>query len=151
MTEPESMQQQREDASIGSDADRTRAVEDAMDTAVVEETDGAADTANTVDTEMVTDTEDAGHAADTADATTTVYVRRSRTPNLAFWVVLLILISFFGGALAAVLRGALSLAAIFNAAMLGAVVIGVPLTAVAAAVDAIMVRRRARTLERNRY
>lgn len=120
MTEPESMQQQREDATIGSDADHRRTVEGVTE------------------------------ATDTVDATTTVYVRRSRTPNLAFWVVLLILISFFGGALAAVLRGALSLAAIFNAAMLGAVVIGVPLTAVAAGVDAIMVRRRARTLERSR-
>lgn len=140
MTEPESMQQQREDASIGSDADRTRAVEDATGAT------GAADVADAADG---ADTAGVADAADTADATTTVYVRRSRTPNLAFWVVLLILISFFGGALAAVLRGALSLAAIFNAAMLGAVVIGVPLTAVAAAVDAIMVRRRARTLERD--
>lgn len=139
MTEPESMQQQREDASIGSDADRPRAVEDATGAADATDAADGADTAGFAD------------AADTADATTTVYVRRSRTPNLAFWVVLLILISFFGGALAAVLRGALSLAAIFNAAMLAAVVIGVPLTAVAAGVDAIMVRRRSRTLERNRY
>ena len=135
MTEPESMQQQREDATIGSDADHRRTVEEATGaTGAVE----------------VADAADGADAADTADATTTVYVRRSRTPNLAFWVVLLILISFFGGALAAVLRGALSLAAIFNAAMLGAVVIGVPLTAVAAGVDAIIVRRRARTLERSR-
>lgn len=135
MTEPESMQQQRENAAIGSDADRPGAVEDGTGATGAVEVADAADGADT---------------ADTVDATTTVYVRRSRTPNLAFWVVLLILISFFGGALAAVLRGALSLAAIFNAAMLAAVVIGVPLTAVAAGVDAIMVRRRARTLERSR-
>ncbi|WP_106506171.1 hypothetical protein [Brachybacterium timonense] len=141
MTEPESMQQQREDATIGSDADHRRTVEEATGATGAVEVADAADGA---------DTADAADAADTADATTTVYVRRSRTPNLAFWVVLLILISFFGGALAAVLRGALSLAAIFNAAMLGAVVIGVPLTAVAAGVDTIMVRRRARTLERSR-
>lgn len=73
---------------------------------------------------------------------TTVYVRRGRTPNLAFWVVLLVLIAFFAGALFAVVLGALSLAAIFNTAMLSAMVIGVPLAAVAVLVDVLRNRRR---------
>lgn len=73
---------------------------------------------------------------------TSVYVRRRRRPTLAFWVVLLLLIAFFGGALGAVLRGALSPAALFNTALLAALVIGVPLAAVAAFVDMMRHRRR---------
>ncbi len=69
-------------------------------------------------------------------------MRRGRTPSLGFWVVLLLLITFFGGAFAAVLMGVMGLAAIMNVAMLSAVVIGVPLTAIAALVDKVRHRSR---------
>lgn len=71
-----------------------------------------------------------------------VYVRRGRTPTLAFWVVLALLISFFAGALGAVLLGALDLPAVFSAALLAVVVIGLPIAAVIAGVDALRQRGR---------
>lgn len=71
-----------------------------------------------------------------------VYVRRGRTPTLGFWVVLALLISFFGGALGAVLLGVLNLAALMNAALLTTVVVGIPVAGVITLVDALRERRR---------
>lgn len=79
-----------------------------------------------------------------ADGTTAIYVRRSRRPSLLFWVLLALLVPTLLGFLIAPLLGIADLGSMLNLGLLAGLFVGVPLAAVAAAVDAVRHRRRRR-------
>lgn len=89
---------------------------------------------------------DAADAADENEGSTSFYVRRSRVPTLGFWVALAIAIPI---AVALVVSPFLhfgDLSGVVNFVLVTAVFVGIPLAAVAAAVDAF----RHRTSRRRR-
>lgn len=92
--------------------------------------------------------EDAGvedaRAEEGASADTTVYVRSRRTPTLAFWVVLSLVVPAVVALLVAPFLGVGDLGGFFNLAMVAVLAIGAPLAALACVVDMVLERRRAR-------
>ncbi|EYT50721.1 hypothetical protein [Brachybacterium muris] len=75
---------------------------------------------------------------------TTVYVRSRRTPTLAFWVVLALVVPAVAALLVAPFLGVGDLGGFFNLAMVAVLAIGAPLAALACVVDMVLERRRAR-------
>lgn len=87
------------------------------------------------------DTDQQGSAAATD---TTVYVRKRRSPTLAFWVMLAIVVPAIAGLLVAPFLGLTSAGGLLTFAFIAVLSIGVPLAALAALVDLILDRRRRR-------
>lgn len=73
-----------------------------------------------------------------------LYVRRGRTPTLGFWVVLSLLAPALLALIVGPFLGMGDLSSLFNLAMLAVLAIGLPLAALAALLDLIQERRRAR-------
>ena len=97
---------------------------------------------NTADdtTPAATDT-----AADTdEDGAQVLLVRRRRTPALGFWVLLALAVAFLGGTVVAWLAEVRAPAGMLYFGVTAAVMVGLPLAALAALVDAIADRRRRR-------
>lgn len=82
---------------------------------------------------------DAPEPGETAAApeSTAVFVRRSRTPALGFWIVLCVAVPAIGALLAAPFLGLPDLPSFLNLALLAVMFVGVPLAAIASLVDAI--------------
>ncbi|MCT1774809.1 hypothetical protein [Brachybacterium sp. p3-SID957] len=83
-------------------------------------------------------------ATEQGPARTTVYVRGRRTPTLAFWVVLALVVPAVVALIAAPLLGVGGAGGILAFAFIAVLSIGVPLAALAALVDLILERRRRR-------
>lgn len=71
------------------------------------------------------------------DEITAVYVRRRRTPTLGFWVILALLAPAVAALLLSPLFAFDDLSGVLNFMLLAAVVVGLPLAAIACLVDAI--------------
>lgn len=84
----------------------------------------------------------------TANRDTSVYVRRGRTPTLAFWVLLALVVPTAVGLAAAPFLGFGDLSGMVNFALVVLVVIGLPLAALATLVDLLQDRRRRRRTTR---
>lgn len=78
-------------------------------------------------------------------ADTTMYVRRRRTPTLAFWVVLALIVPAVVALLAAPFLRVDTPRDYVNLAMVAILAIGAPLAAIACVVDMILERRRGRS------
>lgn len=68
---------------------------------------------------------------------TSVYVRRRRTPTLGFWVALAIVVPTVAAMLISPLFAFADIAGVLNFMLVTAVFVGLPLAAIACAVDAI--------------
>lgn len=68
---------------------------------------------------------------------TSVYVRRRRTPTLGFWVALAIIVPTVAALLISPLFAFADIAGVLNFMLVAAVFVGLPLAAIACAVDAI--------------
>lgn len=93
--------------------------------------DDAADTAS--------DGADSAPAGEDADerTDTSIYVRRGRTPTLGFWVALAIAVPALVALISAPFFDFPDLGAVVNFVLLAAVMVGLPLAALAALIDAI--------------
>lgn len=87
---------------------------------------------------------EAAHVGHDPSPDTTVYVRSRRTPTLAFWVVLALVVPAVAALLVAPFLGVGDLGGFFNLAMVAVLAIGAPLAALACVVDMVLERRRAR-------
>ncbi|MCS6711344.1 hypothetical protein JSY14_04670 [Brachybacterium sp. EF45031] len=72
----------------------------------------------------------------------TVYVRRGRRLSLGGAVIIALLVSALGGAVVALLAGVTAVGGVVYFAVTAAFLVGVPLAAVIALVDALRERRR---------
>ena len=68
---------------------------------------------------------------------TSIYVRRGRTPTLGFWVALAIALPAVAALISSPFFNFPDLGAVVNFVLLAAVLVGLPLAALAAVVDAI--------------
>ncbi|WP_193104825.1 hypothetical protein [Brachybacterium sp. FME24] len=75
---------------------------------------------------------------------TSVYVRRSRTPTLGFWVALVIVVPAVVALVISPFLDFVDLGGVVNFVLLTAVFVGVPLAAVAAGIDAFVHRSSGR-------
>lgn len=103
---------------------------------------GAADgAAEDADEDAAEDTDE-----DADEGSTSFYVRRSRVPTLGFWVALAIAIPIVVALVVSPFLHFGDLSGVVNFALMAAVFVGIPLAAVAAAVDAL--RHRSSTRRR---
>lgn len=102
--------------------------------------DSSIDTTDTTDTSIGAPTEgsadDAADGADEGDGSTSFYVRRSRVPTLGFWVALALVIPVVVALVVSPFLNFGDLSGVFTFVLVSAVFVGIPLAAVAAAVDA---------------
>ncbi|MGO2605917.1 MAG: hypothetical protein ACTH8V_02295 [Brachybacterium tyrofermentans] len=96
----------------------------------------ATDAADAADAAPADDPTDAADAADESEGSTSFYVRRSRVPTLGFWVALAIAIPIVVALVVSPFLNFGDLTAVANFVLVAAVFVGIPLAAVAAAVDA---------------
>ncbi|MGO3208184.1 hypothetical protein ACT3SQ_01835 [Brachybacterium sp. AOP42-C2-15] len=91
--------------------------------------------------------EDAPEADDPATATaepdeTSIYVRRSRTPTLGFWVAVAIALPAVAALISAPFFDFADLGGVLNFVLLAAVIVGLPLATIAAVIDSVRHRRK---------
>lgn len=98
--------------------------------------DRATDAADAADAAPADDPADAADTADESEGSTSFYVRRSRVPTLGFWVALAIAIPIVVALVVSPFLNFGDLTAVANFVLVAAVFVGIPLAAVAAAVDA---------------
>lgn len=103
---------------------------------------GVADAAEPTD---ATDSEALDRSADTS-----IYVRRGRVPALGFWIVLAIAVPAVLALISSPFFGFADLGGVVNFVLLAAVFVGLPLAAIAAAIDAYMQRSSAKRGHRSR-
>lgn len=96
----------------------------------------ATDAADAADAAPADDPADAADTADESEGSTSFYVRRSRVPTLGFWVALAIAIPIVVALVVSPFLNFGDLTAVANFVLVAAVFVGIPLAAVAAAVDA---------------
>ncbi|MGO2772177.1 MAG: hypothetical protein ACTIB2_02115 [Brachybacterium tyrofermentans] len=96
----------------------------------------ATDAADAADAAPADDPTDAADTADESEGSTSFYVRRSRVPTLGFWVALAIAIPIVVALVVSPFLNFGDLTAVANFVLVAAVFVGIPLAAVAAAVDA---------------
>jgi len=113
-----------------ADAARATDAADAADAAPADDPADAADAA------PADDPADAADTADESEGSTSFYVRRSRVPTLGFWVALAIAIPIVVALVVSPFLNFGDLTAVANFVLVAAVFVGIPLAAVAAAVDA---------------
>lgn len=76
-------------------------------------------------------------AAEGAVPDTSIYVRRGRTPTLGFWVAVLIALPALAALISSPFFDFPDLGAVVNFVLLAATLVGLPLAAIAAVVDAV--------------
>lgn len=113
-----------------------------LDTAENPDTAESPDSPDSPDGAERPDGADGASAEAPEDTGTTVYVRRGRTPTLGLWVVLALAVPAVAALLVAPLFDFTDLGGVVSFALVAAVVVGLPLAALAALVDALRHRDR---------
>lgn len=123
-----------DDGADASSADGARGAS-APEPVDSEESDTAVDEQLGTSDEAARDSGDPAAAA--APAPTSIYVRRGRTPTLGFWVAIAIALPAVAALISAPFFDFADLGGVLNFVLLAAVMVGLPLAAVAAVIDSV--------------
>ncbi len=86
---------------------------------------------------MSPDSPDGDEGAGRSDGDTSVYVRRGRTPTLAFWVTLALAVPGVVALFSAPFLDFADLGGVFTFVLLAVLFVGLPLAAIAAVIDSV--------------
>lgn len=127
-----------DDGADASSADGARGAS-APEPVDSEESDTAVDEQLGTSDEAARDSGDPAAAAAPAPAPapTSIYVRRGRTPTLGFWVAIAIALPAVAALISAPFFDFADLGGVLNFVLLAAVMVGLPLAAVAAVIDSV--------------
>lgn len=125
-----------DDGADASSADGARGAS-ASEPVDSEESDTAVDEQLGTSDEAARDSGDPAAAAAPAPAPTSIYVRRGRTPTLGFWVAIAIALPAVAALISAPFFDFADLGGVLNFVLLAAVMVGLPLAAVAAVIDSV--------------
>lgn len=128
-----------DDGADASSADGARGAS-APEPVDSEESDTAVDEQLGTSDEAARDSGDPAAAAAApapAPAPTSIYVRRGRTPTLGFWVAIAIALPAVAALISAPFFDFADLGGVLNFVLLAAVMVGLPLAAVAAVIDSV--------------